>query len=85
MSGDENGEEDRRQLYQAVKAHASNLEMARSFTSGLDLEVLDCRIEDARLLLEWLSQALGLGPASFPEARTPPLSSAQADQDQIPP
>jgi hypothetical protein len=84
MSGDENVEEDRRQLYQAVKTHASNIEIARSFTSDLDLEVLDRRIEATRLLLEWLSQAPGLGLAAFPEVRTPLPLSALADQDQIP-
>ena len=71
------------ELLQAL-AHKFDLEITRSVTSGLDLEVLDRRIEAARLLLEWLSQALEPHPSAFPEARTPPPSTVQADQDQIP-
>jgi hypothetical protein len=85
MSGDENAEEDRRQLYEAVKAHAANLEIVRSVSSGSDLEAaLDRRIADTQRLLEWLSQALEPHPSAFPEARTRSPLTAQADQDQIP-
>jgi hypothetical protein len=95
MSGHENAnrsggaaittEAARYRLYQAVKAHASHLEVTRAVAAGLDLEVLDRRIEATRLLSGWLSQALGLGSAPFPEARMPSPSSAQADRGQIPP
>jgi hypothetical protein len=85
MSGDESAEEDRRQLYEAVKAHAANLEIARSVSSSSDLEAaLDRRIAETRRLLEWLAQALEPHPSAFPEARTRSPSTAQADQDQIP-
>jgi hypothetical protein len=77
--------ETQRQLYQAVNEHKFDLEVTRSITSGHDLEVLDRRIEAARLLLEWLSTALELGPAACPAVQTPPPSSAPADRDQIPP
>jgi hypothetical protein len=50
-----------RQLYEAVAAHKADLEIERGF-AGLELKVLDRRIEDTRLLLEWLEQALELPP-----------------------
>jgi hypothetical protein len=50
--------ETQHELYQALEAHTSELEITRGAASGPDLEVLDRRIEAARLLLEWLSQAL---------------------------
>ena len=85
MSGDENAEEDRRQLYEAVKAHAANLEIARSVSSGSDLEAaLDRRIAETRRLLEWLSQALEPQPAASPTAQTQPPSTSQADEHQTP-
>jgi hypothetical protein len=85
MSGDENPEEDRRQLYKAVKAHAASFGSAPSVNSGPDPEAAsDRRIADTRRLLEWLSQALEPHPSAFPEVRTPPPSTAQADQDKIP-
>jgi hypothetical protein len=49
-------EKARRQLYEAVTAHKVHLEITRGF-AGLELEVLDRRIEATRLLLEWLEQA----------------------------
>jgi hypothetical protein len=54
-------EKARRQLYEAVAAHRADLEVERGFT-GLELKLLDRRIEDTRLLLEWLEQALELPP-----------------------
>jgi hypothetical protein len=54
--------EARHQLYQVLTAHKAHLEITRGVTSGPDLEALDRRIEAARLLLEWLAQALGLEP-----------------------
>ena len=45
-----------------LTAHKAHLEIIRGVTSGPDLEALDRRIEAARLLLEWLAQALGLEP-----------------------
>ena len=39
--------ETQRQLYQALKAHTSELEITRGATLGLDLEALDRRIEAA--------------------------------------
>ena len=77
--------ETQHQLYQVLKAHKFELEITRGVTSGPDQEVLDRRIEAARLLLEWLSQALEPDPPSFPAAQTPPPSSSPADRDQIPP
>jgi hypothetical protein len=77
--------ETQRELFQALRAHKFDLEIRRSITSGLDLEVLDRRIEAARLLLEWISRAPELGPAAYPAVQTPPPSSAPADRDQIPP
>ena len=77
--------EARRQLYQALRAHVSELEIERSVTSGLDLEVLDRRIEAARLLLEWIWRALELEPRTSPEVQTPPPSTSLADRDQTPP
>ncbi len=50
--------EDQVQLFQALKAHKAELETQQSAASGLDQEVLDHRIEAARLLLEWLSPIL---------------------------
>ena len=50
--------ETQRQLYRVLNAHTSDLEIARGVTSGPDLDVLDRRIEAARLLLEWIWQAL---------------------------
>jgi hypothetical protein len=47
-----------RQLYEALKAHKSELEIIRGVVSGPDLEILDRRIEAARLLLEWIARAL---------------------------
>jgi hypothetical protein len=77
--------EARRQLYQALEAHKFDLEITRGVTSSPNLEILDRRIEAARLLLEWLSQALEPHPAASPAVQTQPPSSAPADQDQIPP
>jgi hypothetical protein len=53
--------ETRRQLYEALMAHKADLEIERSF-AGLELKVLDRRIEDTRRLLEWLEQAQELPP-----------------------
>jgi hypothetical protein len=64
-------EEARRQLFEAVTAQKVHLEITRGF-AGLELEVLDRRIEAARRLLEWLSQALEPQLAAFPEVRTLP-------------
>jgi hypothetical protein len=77
--------ETQRQLFQALTAHKFDLEITRGVTSASDLEVLDRRIEAARLLLEWLSTTLELGPAAYPAVQTPPPSSAPTDRDQIPP
>jgi hypothetical protein len=77
--------EAQRQLYQALHAHKFELEIARGITSGPDLEVLDRRIEAARLLLEWISRALELEPPASPAVQTPPPSSSPADRDQTPP
>jgi hypothetical protein len=77
--------EARRQLYQALRAHISELEIERSVTSGPDLEVLDRRMEAARLLLEWIARALELDPPASQEVQTPPPSSSPADRDQTPP
>jgi hypothetical protein len=58
--------EAQRQPYQALKAHKLDLENARGVTSGPDLEILDRRIEAARLLLEWILRALELEPLASP-------------------
>jgi hypothetical protein len=77
--------ETQHELYRVLEAHKFDLEITRGVTSGPNLEVLDRRIEAARLLLEWLSQALEPHPAAFPAAQTPPPSSAPTDPDQTPP
>jgi hypothetical protein len=77
--------EARRQLYQALRAHSSELEIARGVTSGPDLEVLDRRIEAVRLLLEWIWRALELEPPASPEVQTPQPSTSPVDQHQTPP
>jgi hypothetical protein len=61
-----------RQLYQALDAHKFDLEITRGVTSGPNLEVLDRRIEAARLLLEWISQALEPRLEASPAAQTLP-------------
>ena len=74
----------RLQLYQALRTHASELEIERSITSGPDRDVLDRRIEAARLLLEWIWRALELEPLASPAVQTPPPSSSPTDPDQTP-
>jgi hypothetical protein len=59
------------ELFQAVKAHTLDLEITRGVV-GLGREILDRRIEAARQLSEWLSQALEPQPAASPAAQTPP-------------
>ena len=76
--------EAQRQLYQALKAHKAELEITRGVAPGSDLEILHRRIEAARLLLEWLSQALEPQTPASPAVQTPPLSNFPADQDQTP-
>jgi hypothetical protein len=56
--------ETQRQLYQALKAHKSDLEITRATASGLNQEI-DPRIEAVRRLLEWLSQALEIEHTAF--------------------
>jgi hypothetical protein len=51
----------RRQLYEAIRAHKVDLEITRGF-AGLELEVLDRRIDATQLLLEWLEQTQELPP-----------------------
>jgi hypothetical protein len=52
------------QLFQALKAHTSELEIERDVASDRDLEALDRRIGAVRLLLEWLSKPLEPEPAA---------------------
>jgi hypothetical protein len=61
-----------RQLYHALDAHKFDLEITRGVTSGPNLEVLDRRIEAARLLLKWISQALEPRLEASPAAQTLP-------------
>jgi hypothetical protein len=63
-------------LFQALKAHTSELESERKVASDRDLEALDRRIEAARLLLEWLSRALEPGPAASPAPKRPQPSGS---------
>jgi hypothetical protein len=77
--------EARRHLYQALKAHKLELEITRGVAVGPDLEILDRRIEAARLLLEWIARALELEPPASLAVQTPPPSSSLADQHQTPP
>jgi hypothetical protein len=58
--------EARHQLYEALSAHKFELEITRAVASGPDLEILDRRIEAARLLLEWIARALELEPPASP-------------------
>jgi hypothetical protein len=76
--------EAQRDLYQALKAHKTELEIIRGAASGPDLEVLNRRIEAARLLLEWIARALELEPPASPEVQTPPPSTSPVDQHQTP-
>jgi hypothetical protein len=50
-----------RQLYQALRAHKSDLEITEC-VRALDQEIMDRRIEAARQLVEWLERALELEP-----------------------
>jgi hypothetical protein len=68
--------EAQRQLYQALNAHKTELETVREVASGPDLEVLGRRIEAARLLLEWIAQALERDPPASPEVQTPTPSTS---------
>jgi hypothetical protein len=47
----------RHQLYRALDAHKSQLEITRGVAAGPDLEALDRRIEAVQQLLEWISRA----------------------------
>jgi hypothetical protein len=76
--------ETQHRLYQALKAHKSELEIIRGVASGPDLEAVDRRIEATLLLLEWLSLAPEPQPPAFPAAQTQPQSSAPGDQHQTP-
>jgi GAF domain-containing protein len=77
--------EARHQLYEVLSAHKFELEIIRGVASGPDLEILDRRIEAARLLLEWISRALELEPPASPAVQTPPPSTSPVDRDQTPP
>jgi hypothetical protein len=77
--------EAQRELYAALKAHKLELEIIRGGAAGPDLEVLDRRIEAARLLLKWISRALELEPPASPAVQTPPPSTSPVDRDQTPP
>jgi hypothetical protein len=77
--------EAQRQLYQALEAHQSHLEITRSFPCGPDLDVLDRQIEAAQQLLEWLERALEIGPPASPAAQTLSSSTSPADQNQTQP
>jgi hypothetical protein len=57
------------QLFQALKAHTSELEIERDAASDRDLDTLDRRIGAAQLLLEWLSKALEPKPAASPRLK----------------
>jgi hypothetical protein len=61
-------EQARRQLYEAVAAHRADLEIERGF-AGLELKVLDRRIEASQQLLEWLEQAHELPPKASKELK----------------
>jgi hypothetical protein len=71
------------QLFRALKAHTSELEIERDVALDRDLEAIDRRIGAARTLLEWLSKALEREPAPSPPAQTPP-PRPQVDPDQGP-
>jgi hypothetical protein len=73
------------QLYQAVKAHKSGLEIIRGVASGPDLEAVDRRIEATLLLLEWIARALDLETPASPAVQTPQPSTSPVDQHQTPP
>jgi hypothetical protein len=59
------------QLFEALRAHTSELETERGGASGQDQAVLDRRIEAARKLLEWLSMTLESRDRAPAETRTP--------------
>jgi hypothetical protein len=54
-----------RQLYQALRAHKSDLEITEC-VRALDQEIMDRRIEAAQQLLEWLEQELQIDPKASP-------------------
>jgi hypothetical protein len=60
-----------RRLYQAIEAHRFDLEVTRSVASGLDLTILDRRLDAVRQLLESLSQALELELQASPAIQKP--------------
>jgi hypothetical protein len=57
------------QLFQALKAHTSELEIERDVASDRDLDALGRRIGSARLLLEWLSKALEPKSVAYPQLK----------------
>jgi hypothetical protein len=81
MSGEEKRESQSRdfaiataqvELYQALEAHQSDLEIQRDAASGYGLED---RIEATRHVLKWLDhQALEIEPPASPAVQTPPSS-----------
>jgi hypothetical protein len=77
--------EAQRQLFQALKAHKFELEITRGVALGLDRNVLDGRIEAARLLLEWLSQDPGLDRPASQAVRMPTSSKGPTGSNFIRP
>jgi hypothetical protein len=62
-------DEARRQLYETLKAHESELLITRRF-AALELEALDNRIAAVRQTLEWLEQFLERDPPASPADQT---------------
>jgi hypothetical protein len=60
------------QLFQALKAHVSKLEVERDVASDCDRETLGRRMGAARLLLDWLSEVLKSDSAVSPPAHKQP-------------
>jgi hypothetical protein len=70
-------------LFQAVKAHISELEIERDVAWKRDLEALDPRIGTARLPLEWLSKALEPKSAASPTSEPSPGPEADSNQGPL--
>ena len=72
----------RDELFQAVKAHISALEIAWKAASEADRAVLGRRLENSRLLLEWISAIFPAGGLVH-QAPSPP-AVADPDGDATP-
>ena len=66
----------RDELFEALKAHASALEIARDAASGPERAALDRRLEDTRRLLEWAFTVVSTGAPASQAVEAPRPSTA---------